>query len=411
MPAPPELSLATHDLIACLADTMDLVSRELADHHRRVGLIAQAIGHQLGLSPEEQTELLWAGSLHDIGALSLQERLQLMAFETTKTDRHAETGALLLELFTPFHRLARLVRHHHVRWENGAGARRGSEEVPLGSHILHLADRIAVLLGPLDRVRMLATVRDVRERIEAEAGGMFHPRLVDAFRVLAGQECFWLDLAWPGQRPLPPPPAPSPLLRLDADGVLQLSRLFARIIDFRSPFTATHSSGVAACAETLARLSRLPSRECSRIRIAGLLHDLGKLAVPTEILEKAGPLDGRERAIVRCHTYYTYRALSTIRELGEIAAWSAYHHEHLDGSGYPFHKAGDELPLEARIVAVADVFTAIAEDRPYRQGMNSKRIREVMTAMAGRSRLDRELVELTMASYAELDDTRRTAQL
>jgi HD-GYP domain-containing protein (c-di-GMP phosphodiesterase class II) len=192
--------------------------------------------------------------------------------------------------------------------------------------------------------------------------------------------------------------------------VQQLSRLFARIIDFRSPFTATHSSGVAACAETLAQLARRPQRECAQLRIAGLLHDLGKLAVPTEILEKPGPLSRRERSIVRCHTYYTYRTLSTIRELGEIAAWSGYHHERLDGSGYPFHKSGADIPLGARIVAVADVFTAIAEDRPYRQGMTDPRIREVLTAMVGRSSLDRELVELTLMNFSGMGEARRAAQ-
>lgn len=410
MPKPDGLRVPIHDLICCLDDTIDLVSPVLADHHRRVGLIAHALAGELGLAEQECLEILFAGNLHDIGALSLAERIRLMDFDVVETQRHAETGALLLEMFTPLAGIADLVRFHHIDWQGGAGAMHGGRTVPPGSQILHLADRVAVLLGNLDRVRTLSRARDIRLRIESEAGRMFPPPLVSAFKRLADKEYFWLGLALPQRETTLGRRGHQRSAKLDTEGILGLTRLFARIIDFRSPFTATHSSGVAAGAEALARLAGRPASECSQMRIAGLLHDLGKLAVPAELLEKPGRLTAEERSIICCHTFYTRRALENIRSFTSITAWSSYHHERLDGSGYPFHVAGRDIPLGSRIVAVTDVFTAITEDRPYRAGMGRVAARRVLNAMASRSALDRDVVALLMRNYDELDATRSAAQ-
>jgi HD-GYP domain-containing protein (c-di-GMP phosphodiesterase class II) len=410
MPRQNGLHVPIYDLINCLADTIDLVSPELADHHRKVALIAHAITCQLGLPEEERTDLFFAGSLHDIGALSLTERIRLLEFEADKTMHHAETGALLLELFTPLARIADMVRYHHTRWENGSGAWCQGRDVPTGAHILHLADRIAVLLGRFDRVRLLNKARDVRARIEGESGRMFSPELVEAFRGVAGKESFWLGLAYPLRDPALEKRRRFRAVRLDTEGLVSLTRLFARIIDFRSRFTATHSSGVAATAEAMARLSGRPARECSQMKIAGLLHDLGKLAVPAELLEKAGKLTPQEKSVIRCHTFFTRRALENISSFASITSWSSDHHERLDGSGYPFHVGGRDLSHGSRIVAVSDVFTAITENRPYRAGMDKARAQRVINGMVSRSALDPDVVKLFMENYEELDTIRMAAQ-
>ena len=404
------LHVPIYDLINCLADTIDLVSPELADHHRRVGLVAYALACQMGLPEEEQTELFFAGCLHDIGALSVTERIRLQEFEADKTLRHAETGALLLELFTPLSGIAAMVRYHHTNWEEGAGAHCQGRAVPLGGHILHLADRIAVLLGKFDRIQLLNNARDVRARIESESGKMFSPALVEAFRGLAKKESFWLGLAYPLRDPALEKRRRFRAVRLDTEGIIGLTRLFARIIDFRSRFTATHSSGVAASAEAIACLAGRPAQECSQMRIAGLLHDLGKLAVPSELLDKPGKLTPREKSVIRCHTFFTRRALENISSFEAITAWSSDHHERLDGSGYPFHLGGRDLSLGARIVAVSDVFTAITEDRPYRAGMDTAKAQKVINIMAARSALDPDVVRLFMNNYEELNSVRISAQ-
>lgn len=405
-----ELNVPLSDLINCLSDTVDLVSPVLADHHNRVGMVAYALACQLGLPENERNDLHFAGNLHDIGALSLTDRVRLLSFDGCEPHQHAETGALLLEMFSPLARLGEMVRFHHVHWENGAGVVQDGKEVPTGSHILHLADRIAVLIGTMDGINLLVRVPDIRARIAQSSGTMFSPLLVEAFNDLSCRESFWLGLAFPGHSSSFDRRAHLQTVRLDTEGIVSLSRMFARIIDFRSRFTATHSSGVAASAEALARLSGRPVEECAQMRIAGLLHDLGKLAVPAELLEKPASLTKDERALIRCHTFFTRRALENIRMFESITSWGANHHERIDGSGYPFHVKGSELSLGSRIMAVSDVFTAITETRPYRAGMDRSSAQGVINGMVSQAALDPDIVGLLMNNYDELNAVRATAQ-
>ena len=150
-----------------------------------------------------------------------------------------------------------------------------------------------------------------------------------------------------------------------------VSLFFKDIIDLKSPFTATHSTGVSACADALSELMERAD-ERLKIRIAGNLHDLGKLVIPNSILEKGTGLSIEEYQIIKSHSYYSYTIMNSIADLGDVAEWGRFHHEKIDGSGYPFHHSGDRLPTQARIIAVSDVFTALAEDRPYRKGMGGR---------------------------------------
>jgi HD-GYP domain-containing protein (c-di-GMP phosphodiesterase class II) len=313
-------------------------------------------------------------------------------------------------MFKPLARLGELVRFHHVQWAGGAGEVQHRREVPLGSHILHLADRISVLIGTMDGIHLLVRVPDILKRIEKASGDMFSPVLVEAFHELSCKESFWLGLAFPGRNQALEHQGRFRTFKLDTDGILGLSRLFARIIDFRSHFTATHSSGVAATAEALARLSGRPLAECAQMRIAGLLHDLGKLAVPAELLEKPAGLTADERALIRCHTYFTRRALENIHSFESITTWGANHHERIDGKGYPDRVGGADLSLGSRIMAVSDVFTALTENRPYRVGMDRSSTQKVLLGMVSQSALDSDVVALLMHNFDEINTVRADAQ-
>ena len=132
------------------------------------------------------------------------------------------------------------------------------------------------------------------------------------------------------------------------------------------------------------------------MEIAGLLHDLGKLVVPNAILEKPAGLTPNEFAVIKQHTYYTYSTLGTIAGMRQIAEWAAFHHERLDGAGYPFRRDGPSISLGSRIMCVADVFTALAEDRPYRKGMTPERVTGIMQDMASRGLQDRRIVQMLL---------------
>ncbi|MCE5193837.1 MAG: HD-GYP domain-containing protein, partial [Nitrospiraceae bacterium] len=178
----------------------------------------------------------------------------------------------------------------------------------------------------------------------------------------------------------------------------ELGVFIAAVIDFRSPFTASHSNGVSASSVSLARLTGFSDRECEMMRLAGYLHDLGKLAVPNEILDKPYRLTPKEFEMIRSHTYYTYSILDTLENFDTINTWGAYHHERIDGKGYPFHYKGDVLSLGSRIMCVADVFTALAEERPYRKGMSKEELMSIMSRMSGTA-LDSEIVSLLVKNF------------
>ena len=158
------------------------------------------------------------------------------------------------------------------------------------------------------------------------------------------------------------------------------------------------------------RKGSLALSQCMMMKIAGNLHDLGKLAVPVGILEKPATLTAAEFNVVKAHTYYTYKVLRNFRDMENIREWAAYHHERLDGKGYPFHLSAAELSPGARVMAVADVFTAITEDRPYRAGMSPEDASRVLVEMVGNGALDGDVVQLLLDNFAEVNQLRVLAQ-
>ncbi|MDK2902561.1 MAG: hypothetical protein PWQ93_480 [Clostridiales bacterium] len=396
-----EMKISMLDMIMALSAATDLISPFVSGHHKRVAYIAYNLSKQMGLPIAEQEEIVIAGALHDSGALSLEERLHTLNFEDDYPYLHAEIGYRLFKDFDHLTVSASLIRHHHDRWDI-----RG-ESTPMGSYILHLADRIDVLIDKNREV--LGQIDGINSQIEPQFGHMFMPGLRDAYRALAAKESFWLDIIF---KPLNDVKRRLSLLEpmpLNIDSLSDLTDIFRHIIDFRSRFTATHSAGVATVAETLSRLFGFTEQQCHMMKIAGHLHDLGKLAVPEEILEKPAELNVHEFNIMRSHTFHTYRILESVKGLEEINEWASFHHERINGKGYPFHYKGSELSLGARIMAVADVFTAITEDRPYRKAMDKSQAIKTLNYMAVDS-LDGDAVSTLIFNFDKINEECRHVQ-
>jgi HD-GYP domain-containing protein (c-di-GMP phosphodiesterase class II) len=276
------------------------------------------------------------------------------------------------------------------------------------SHLLQLADRIAILIDVNRDVLLQAN--NIVEKKNDQSGSRFVPEQLEALLALRDKEYFWLDsvymkdLNYLGRR------IDFQEISLTEDDFLGLTNVFRRIIDFRSPFTATHSAGVAATAEVLAMKLGFSGDDQKLITLAGLLHDLGKLAVPTEILEKPGVLTEEEFDLVKRHTYYTFHLLEPLKIMDIIRTWGALHHERLDGKGYPFHINEEDLSLGSRVVAVADTFTALTENRPYRAGMDGAQAFEIITEMVGRGNLDKKVVSVLEKNLGLIDNDRKMAQ-
>ncbi len=320
-----------------------------------------------------------------------------MTFEARDSLDHAEIGYLLISGFRSFGKPAEIVRYHHTPWNDGRGQESLGLPVPVESHILHLADRVAVLIDP--RKELLAQVPNISNRIRRKSGSVFMPEIVDAFLTLAGKDYIWYDLVsssvdislWHNMD--------WEVISLEGDEFLDMARFFCRIVDYKSPFTATHSSGVAACARYLAELAGFSPHDQRLIYLSGYLHDIGKLCVPSEILQKPAALSNEEYSVMRHHAYYTNHILKRVGVFENIRIWSSYHHERLDGSGYPYQLKAEDLPTGARIVAIADVFTAISEDRPYRVGKQQFEVMDVLENLSRRGKLDSPLVKLVQSHY------------
>lgn len=396
------------ELATSLSKAADLVSPAVVNHHQQVAYISMRLGRELGLPPDSVSNLAIAGVLHDIGALSIKERIDALNFEIDDPHGHAETGFYLLNLFQPFADSAQLIRFHHVPWSFGQGSWFNGHEVLVESQILHLADRVAVLINPQKDI--LSQVTDICSRIENQAGPMFKPELVKALLNLSVQESFWLDCISESIGTILSTSTKFKNVKFSLDGILDFAKIFSVIVDFRCPFTASHSSGVAVCAERLADLAGFSAYDCKMMKVAGYLHDLGKLAVPVGILNKPAQLTKEEFQIVKRHAYYTYRILELINGFEVINSWASYHHECLSGTGYPFHLRDKELSLGSRIMKVADVFTALTEDRPYRAGMDKANVLRIIRQMAAEKAVDASVVSLLDLHYEEVNLCRLAAQ-
>lgn len=405
-----DFHLSLFDFALSLSAAIDAVNPMIVDHQRRVAYIAWSIGKELGLDIEQARKLFFASLLHDIGAISLKERLDILHFdEDSSYNSHAELGYLLFRDFQALSDEARIIRYHHSHWDNGNGHLVNGEAVPAESLILHLADRISVLIDYDHEV--LGQVKSITEKIRNLSGKVFVPEFVDAFVKLSGKEYFWLDTFSPNLELELHKIHDLTLVIFGIESIQKLTKILSRIIDFRSRFTATHSSGVSATSAALAKLAGFSEKECIMMEIAGYLHDLGKLAVPKEILEKPDKLSMEELNIVRSHTYHTYRILSHMQGFNTINQWASFHHERLDGSGYPFHISEFDLPLGSRIMAVSDVFTAVSEDRPYREGMDIEKALSTIASMAKNRSLDPYVVSLLERNVQFVDDARKSAQI
>jgi len=172
---------------------------------------------------------------------------------------------------------------------------------------------------------------------------------------------------------------------------LRAAKNLVRFVDARDAQTANHSELVSTLAEGIGVQLGLDSETADQLKLAGLLHDLGKIGLPDAVLKEARMLTEEEQAIVRRHPEFGHSLLEGLG-LDQVQDWVLHHHEHWDGSGYPGGLAGEEIPLGARIILVADTYVAITTDRPYRSAQSEATALRELRAHAG-SQFDPAVVE------------------
>ena len=392
-----------HDLIRGFAGAMDLFEPDVQNHHQKVAYLSYRIAEAMGLPESERLLALYAALLHDIGSVMTDKDVSLRDVERNAS-AIARMGGEMLKMFTQTLPVAEIVRNSQSSWKRLSRLPkliRGGQTI---SQIVHLSDVVSLLLGEENSV--LNQVSYVHDCIQAAGGEEFSPDVLAAFDSVCRTDAVWMDLLYRPELFLELIPADETLTLRETGKLTELASL---IIDFRSPFTAMHSAGVAASAERMASLMGMSEDECLMMRIAGHLHDLGKLKISRAILEKPGKLTDKEFNVIKEHAYYTYVLLKDIRGFEQIAPWAAFHHEKLNGEGYPFRLRGEDIPLGARIMAAADIFSAITEKRPYRDGMVREPAMAVMRDNVERGTLSGQIVSLLLEHYDEIDAARSKA--
>jgi putative nucleotidyltransferase with HDIG domain len=180
-------------------------------------------------------------------------------------------------------------------------------------------------------------------------------------------------------------------------------------LDARDRYTAGHSAAVAVYSRDIARRMGLSDKEQQLVYLAGLVHDIGKIGLQPGLLEKAGPLTLNERRVMEEHSVIGERILSRVENYAEIANVVRHHHERVDGHGYPDGLTSDDIPLLARIIAVADAYNAMTSDRPYREAMPS-RVARLRVAQAVESQFDTSVVAAFEALLAGAAEDYRTGE-
>jgi len=383
------------NLLLTLSEAMDLSNPTISQHQYRTAYIALEIACYAGIRDDRLENIFTASLLHDIGALTVEEKILLHNNEAEDEELHTVRGEILLNRIPWLKGISKIVRNHHRDWKDWDD---GLENpVVMASQIIYLSDYIE---RQIDRSRyILHQTEDIVDIVRKLQNGQVNEKIVSYFIDISEREDFWLDLVNPRLYSVLLHNGPFHNRPVGLDDILLISDLYRDLIDFKSPYTATHTSGVAECASKLSELFGFADIDIKYMRIAGNLHDIGKLLIPNSILEKPGKLTAHEYAIMRCHSYYTYHTIDSIGGLHRIAEWAAYHHERLDGSGYPFHYSEDEIGTGSRIMAVSDVFTALIEDRPYRKGMNKKQIYQIIKSQADNNLLDQKIVDLLFDNF------------
>ena len=439
MDRPNDLPLS--EVIGALSYALDATDGQPAGHSLRSCMIGMRLVDELGLDPATQAAAFYGLLMKDAGCSSNSAAVSALyggddiaikhALRTVNQSKLSEAaGYVIRNVAGPKHllRVARTGKATaramtETRCErgakiaqmldlpDGAAAAIGSlgehwdgkghpiglagEEIPLLARIFQLAQTAEVFVRDfgVDAACEMATTR---------SGTWFDPALVELFLSLRDDHAFWQSLSnddlGPGLAALEPGD-----LQIVADDARldRVAEAFALVIDAKSPYTYRHSTRVAELAVAAASTLGFDGSALRDLRRAGLLHDIGKLAVPNSILDKPAGLTSDERRRVEQHPQLSEQILRRVARFADIAAVAGAHHEKLDGSGYWRGVSGEAIPLPARVLAVADVYEALTADRPYRAALDPEQALAILHGDVEQGKLCADSVAALEATVRE----------
>jgi putative nucleotidyltransferase with HDIG domain len=336
--------------------------------------------------PNLQTlKLLWRNVLPHSGATAKIARILHIGLTQHRNNQEmislrCDRGASIVTKLGMGDLAAEAVRSLDEHWDgSGYPDSIKGEQIPLLARICAVAQHLDIFSAGRGTQNAIDTLQE-------RSGTWFDPQLVRIALSLHRGGTLWTNCSH-GDREEDTRQA---VLDLDAGTqhklkpgqIDQICEAFADVVDAKSHFTFRHSLGVADAALGIAETMGLPADRVQLVRRAALLHDIGKLSVSNTILDKSTPLTASEWKVVHQHPRITRLILERVRSFREMSVIAGEHHEKLDGSGYPDRLTARDLSQESRIIAVADVFGALSEDRPYRPGLKLEHTLSIMKKFA-----------------------------
>ena len=419
------MKLDLTDLIYALSFALDKVEFELlgseTGHGRRVACLCLFMAEHAGISGEELRDYIGCCVLHD-NALTefIHEELDNFKYITDESGKqlsgavntnyvehdsnHCIVGEQNIHL-VPFRTDENnIILYHHEHADGSGPLGKTAAETNLKTQILHLADELDIhyKLSSLTE----SEFNRISEWVQSQAGKMFSEEAVQLFQDAVTYDKI-LYLKNKG--------AFSSLKRelrtvtsdYSDEEIHSFARMFASIIDYKSEFTQTHSLGVADKAEQMANYYGFDREKATRFYLAGALHDIGKLLVSNDILEKPGKLTDDEFSVMRDHASATRYVLRLVKGIPDVVRWASNHHEKLNGKGYPRGLTAENLSFEERLMACVDIYQALTEQRPYKDGIPHEKAIAIMQNMADKGEIDMTIVQdmaVVMADAALVSD-------
>jgi HD-GYP domain-containing protein (c-di-GMP phosphodiesterase class II) len=336
--------------------------------------------------------LLWSNVLPGrgtAGKIGLILRIALTQHKNNEEmiQLRCDRGASIVRKIGMSEQTAQAVRSLDEHWDGG-----GYPERAKGKTISPLA-RVMAVAQHLDVFALERSPEQAMRVLRERSGRWFDPAIVKAAESLHRRGALWMQCLSGVERNSAQSAqftraavldlSPGQAARMRASEIDLICEAFAEVVDAKSHFTFRHSVGVTDAASAIGKALGLKAERQQLLHRAALLHDLGKLRVPNSILDKPGKLDADEWAVMKEHPGLTRAILDRVKQFRELAYVAGAHHEKLDGSGYPNNLHAEALPLEARILAVADMYGALIEDRPYRNGFCAEQALGIMQRDAG----------------------------
>lgn len=380
------------DIINMVRRTLGYVDVRLVDHGDRVAFIADAIASSFPdyFGVDKKTLLILA-TLHDVGAYKTDEIDQMVSFETDDVLNHSIYGYLFLKHTTSLGDHAEAIRYHHTKYADLQKINCGYAKY---AELIFLADRVDILLHTDGVDEDFTSIRDL-------AGSTFDPVLVEHFIDVEKNSKLVEKLLSGEYKPLIEHQLHA--LIVDQEEARQYLQMLVYAIDFRSTQTVTHTTNTTVISQELAKRMGLSPKQINDITFGAFLHDIGKISTPPGILEKPGKLDADEMKIMREHVTKSREIIQDYVS-AEICEIAARHHERMDGSGYPQNLTADQMDSPEKIVAVADVLSALISRRSYKEPFPRERSLRIITEMRDEGKLCPEVVNELVENYSDILD-------